>query len=681
MNNGNILHGDCLAILPTLADNSIDAILTDPPYHLSEVPHVKRGGFSGQRDDERKAARAGFMHRQWDGGDIAFRPDVWRECLRVLKPGGHMCVFGGSRTHHRLWCAIEDAGFELRDTLMWLYGQGFPKSLDVSKAIDKHLGAEREVVGKKAVTRSGVRLGEVGIPSNGASEINISSPATAEAQQWDGWGTALKPAFEPVIWATKKYRDVPFISDMIELSDLIEALLWLTSPVSLVEEISQLSRVGFDEAESDSVRWIVAVCHGLLSSDPGQKTVISISPETASTCLSIVMLWNSILDGLWKHGSMFTTEMVSEMITDLRTLKFSISQIIPASIILDGTLANGFWLPATTAVPSSIDQHAGCPYLGTFAAESASLLPAVSKLLVKIAERLSVRLEAIGVSSVLRDAPTSTITENGKNRLSTLVHIAAMRSKPSPVESPNIADGIAWRELSPNIEPICLARKPLCGTVAENVLKHGVGGINVDACRVPTNGEQVPYFTTDGQQKFVQRGEQHVRQAGTSDQGRWPANVLHDGSEEVLAAFAQFQTHKAGNTKPQPAHAGKSMFGIGEHEHNPNYYPDDQGGSPARFFANLPYSDDELRFNYCAKAGKSDRAQSKHPCVKPIKLLEWLAKLITPPNGTILDPFAGSGTTGAAAVNCGFSAILIEREAEYIEDIRNRLWGFGVAAE
>jgi DNA modification methylase len=261
-----ILHGNNLDILPTLADSSIDAIVTDPPYEL------------------------GFMGKKWDSSGIAYNVELWRECLRVLKPGGHLLSFGGTRTWHRIAVAIEDAGFEVRDSIAWMYGSGFPKSLDISKAIDKEAGdnaesglvaeyllkhntfstvsefreylnkhvvganhsggsaqgwttvstdgqvkprvptieqrkllkfddlnaqvwrhgrkgqpgeawAEREVIGQQTQGKLAVAPGQDNDRSQ--VELDITSPATPEAQQWEGWGTALKPAFEPVIVARK----------------------------------------------------------------------------------------------------------------------------------------------------------------------------------------------------------------------------------------------------------------------------------------------------------------------------------------------------------------------------------------------------------------------------------------------------------------------------------------------
>jgi DNA modification methylase len=121
--NVTVHHGNCLDILPTLPDCSVDSVVTDPPYEL------------------------GFMGKKWDASGIAYRVDLWSEVLRVLKPGGHLLAFGGTRTYHRMAVAIEDAGFEIRDSIHWIYGSGFPKSLDVSKAIDKAAGAEREATG------------------------------------------------------------------------------------------------------------------------------------------------------------------------------------------------------------------------------------------------------------------------------------------------------------------------------------------------------------------------------------------------------------------------------------------------------------------------------------------------------------------------------------------------------
>ena len=142
--------GDCLEVLKTIPDNSIDSVITDPPYHLTSI--VKRFGKEDSApaqfgtDGAYARASKGFMGKEWDGGDIAFRTEVWSECYRVLKPGGHLLAFSHSRTYHRMAVAVEDSGFEIRDQIMWVYGSGFPKSLNIGKAIDKIEGNEREVI-------------------------------------------------------------------------------------------------------------------------------------------------------------------------------------------------------------------------------------------------------------------------------------------------------------------------------------------------------------------------------------------------------------------------------------------------------------------------------------------------------------------------------------------------------
>lgn len=174
--------GDSREVLRGLDAYSVDSVVCDPPYEL------------------------GFMGKRWDSSGIAYSVELWTEVLRVLKPGGHLLAFGGTRTYHRMACAIEDAGFEVRDSLHWIYGSGFPKSLDVSKAVDKAAGAEREVVGRKM--SAGGRSSSPNPMDRDRGVLNaktvpVTAPATEAARQWSGWGTALKPAHEPIVVARK----------------------------------------------------------------------------------------------------------------------------------------------------------------------------------------------------------------------------------------------------------------------------------------------------------------------------------------------------------------------------------------------------------------------------------------------------------------------------------------------
>lgn len=376
------LHeGDCLEVVSRLPDASVDSVVTDPPYALVSI--AKRLGAEGSAPIKPEGmggayarVSAGFMGKQWDNGQTAFAVEFWRQVLRVLKPGGHVVAFGGTRTYHRLACAIEDAGFEIRDQIGWAYGSGFPKSHNVSKAIDRHLGSRDAKVTVNADAPAYQRSVGNTRPWMDDPNHQIDGPdaATPEAAEWDGWGTALKPAWEPIV----------------------------------------------------------------------------------------------------------------------------------------------------------------------------------------------------------------------------------------------------------------LARKPLIGTVAESVLRHGTGALNIDGCRI--------------------EGEPR----------RWPANIIHDGSDEALALFP----HSAsGNGAVKKATGDGHQANAYGKESRPSGTPmvcHGDEGSAARFF-------------YSSKADGEDRLGSKHPTVKPLDLMQWLVRLVTPKGGITLDPFGGTGTTGEAAWREGMRAILIEREPEYQADIARRM--------
>lgn len=374
-----IYHGDCREILPTLS--GVDAVVTDPPYGLS------------------------FMGKKWDY-DVP-TADLWRLVLAACKPGAHLLSFAGTRTQHRMAVKIEDAGFEIRDMIAWVYGSGFPKSLDVSKAIDKNNGAEREVIGDYAVSRDFRNKDYVGDAST-STRVNITAPATDAAKQWSGWGTALKPAWE---------------------------------------------------------------------------------------CVT-------------------------------------------------------------------------------------------------------------------------------------------------------------------------MARKPLVGTVAENVLRHGTGAINVDGCRVEHSEEC--RMMAPSQANIGKPSEKH-RQAGRREAvlelkpgGRWPANLIHDGSDEVVGLFPQAK----GVVGAKREGGDKSIFNGGGH----------QQVNKQRIVGGTKDSGSAARFFYCAKASKRDRDEGNdHPTVKPTNLMRYLCRLVTPPGGVVLDPFMGSGTTLVACQLEGRKAVGIEINERYCEIAANRL--------
>jgi len=263
----NVYHGNCREVLATLHAASVDSIVSDPPYGLS------------------------FMGKGWDHGVPGVK--FWAEALRVAKPGAHLLAFGGTRTYHRLACAIEDAGWEIRDCVMWVYGSGFPKSHDVSKAIDKAAGAEREVVGSKlgqpgySLTdgKGGLYGGGFGANGTGQGECQVTAPATDAARQWSGWGTALKPAWEPIIVARK-----PLVGTVAE-----NVLTHGTGAINVdgcrVGTESTIRARGDSESASgwasvrrspvggsDSGRWPANLIHD------GSEEVVGLFPATAGAC-------------------------------------------------------------------------------------------------------------------------------------------------------------------------------------------------------------------------------------------------------------------------------------------------------------------------------------------------------------------------------------------------------------
>jgi DNA modification methylase len=634
--NGKVeLHsGDCLAMLPTLAESSIDSCVTDPPYHLTSIMKRSYGRLS-----------TGFMGQKWDGGDVAFRPEVWREILRVLKPGAHLLAFGGTRTFHRMVCAIEDAGFEVRDTIMWVYGSGFPKSHDVSKGIDRAGGqpwsafaslldrlikaagfnyttfdralgipsagsnscywvrteeftdlydkAEREVLAVEYRKNA-----PSGIVSAGRESIDvarlITAPATASALQWQGWGTALKPATENICYAQKPNvfgHDYDIIGSQI--SDL-ESSLWSMLPAKTAERNFGLSQSEFDAACA-SAQW---------SADERNNTRAALSEAmgTARFVLAITSSLNTVSSWkrTWAEGSrpesMSTTETELSTTIGLRTLKFCLSKITPASIMR--AHRSGLWSIANASTAERV-------------------FDATLRRLIGILES-----HALG----------------------------------------NATEQFATRSLdvgaSISTSPICLARKPLSEkTVAANVLRWNCGALNIDACRVGTEDMSAQWDRewNDNTGELGKRYPQDGRERGKNvAPGRWPANLIHDGSEEVLAGFPETDGAISNGRKGVQ---GLYEDGIGIAGQVPSYA---DSGSAARFF-------------YTTKADSDDRLGSKHPTVKPIDLIQYLIRLVTPKGGVVLDPFAGTGTTGEAAWREGTRAVLIEREEEYQSDIRRRM--------
>ena len=218
-----LVNGDCLEEVQKLVNKGVqvDSIVTDPPYHLTSI--VERFGKEGSapakdKDGAFQRQSVGFMGKEWDGGDIAFRKETWELFMKVLKPGGHLLAFSGSRTYHRMAVAIEDAGFDIRDQIMWLYGSGFPKSLNLGKSVDKKLGNERIKTGQtKTHSNKGMPQAEERTAIGaGAFGQEVEEEITVGTSEWEGWGTALKPAHEPIVLARKALSENSIVANVLK---------------------------------------------------------------------------------------------------------------------------------------------------------------------------------------------------------------------------------------------------------------------------------------------------------------------------------------------------------------------------------------------------------------------------------------------------------------------------------
>ena len=221
-----LLNGDCIEEMQKLIDDGVqvDSVVTDPPYHLTSITerYGKEGSAPPQDYNQSgvyKRTSTGFMGKEWDGGDIAFRKETWELALKLLNPGGHLLAFSASRNYHRMAVAIEDAGFEIRDQIMWIYGSGFPKSLNIGKGVDKKQGNKRESMGmydprslQDGANRTERAIGNQQVANYESSMVE----RTKGNSEWEGWGTALKPAHEPIVMARKALSESSIVDNVLK---------------------------------------------------------------------------------------------------------------------------------------------------------------------------------------------------------------------------------------------------------------------------------------------------------------------------------------------------------------------------------------------------------------------------------------------------------------------------------
>lgn len=494
----NLLLGNNLDLIKTLSDNSVSSIVTDPPYEI------------------------GFMNKGWDSSGIAYNVDLWKECLRVLKPGGHMLAFSGTRTYHRMACAIEDAGFEIRDQIQWIYGSGFPKGMNI---LNKILEKCKECLNKE---------------------------------------------FAQTVIQTSKH--------VINVKDFV------VIPVAILPEARKafLIQIGKEVSILD------------------QTDTLLLESMLTSMNLNIELLWKNSSEEHWKEMSKYITSTEFVMTTDQKIYNFLQSKNTQDYIIKEKIFQNGLKLNVLVVDQNSKGKKEKLnDILGLFATGNATR---------EIVEKF-----------------------NGKN--------------------------VA---LKPANEPICVARKPISEkTIAENVLKHGTGGINIDDCRIKTDDDLSRKLTDPTGWK------NSSKQVGSINddwkKGRWAANIMFD--EDAAAALDEQTGSLKSGTNCVRRKEGKFIEhgGLGKAGDIQTTYGDVGGAS---------------RFFYCSKTSTKERnsaGKNNHPTVKPIKLMEYLVKLVTPKDGVVMDIFMGSGSTGIAAKMSGYKFIGMELNKEYFDIAKKRI--------
>jgi len=599
--------------------NSVDAIVTDPPYGLEfmgkEWDKLELRDLHGNPLRSSEDAFASSLGKQRKGGDPFIGKGIrfvagrsmqnWHyawaiEALRVAKPGCHLLAFGGTRTFHRLACAIEDAGWEIRDTLMWVYGSGFPKSHDVSKAIDKAAGAKREVVGTYRI--SGLTPDRKNFGANDRSggqgmgfrpgDIPIAAPATDAARQWEGWGTALKPAWEPIIMARKPLEGTVAANVQkwgMGAINVDGCRVGAESHIVHGKEAGKFQPTGgttIKDYHSVSGRWPANLIHD------GSEEVLELFPETKNGSGHPTVKKRQRNKG-WCNSSPGEGVDAIDNFGDSGSAARFFYCAHPDRINLLFSRAKHIMDSWKNELANTVDES-----LSLSNQVAASVLSGAVIVASQGAKQLS---DVRGLSTSVTPSELRRISET------LITAILCSEKKPSPDQSPD-------------------APFP--------------------------NGCLVNYAEIPGQTDTIEIMISRWKSDGSAVSATFkitPANSDH-GGKDFASRF--IYCAKASRAEREAGCEGMALRDG----------PSDNYGTKA---VNLTRND--LGPNEVKKAA------NVHPCVKPLALMRYLVRLVTPPNGTILDPFMGSGTTGMAAKIEGFGFIGIEKEQEYIEIAERRI--------
>lgn len=737
----NLFNGDCLDVLKTLPDNSVDSIVTDPPYGLSNQSQddIVKCLTAWLADEAYTHGSSGFMGKNWDS--FVPSPTVWKECLRVLKHGGYIACFAGSRTQDLMGISLRLAGFELRDTIMWVYGC---------------LSEDTEILTSKGWKRYHKTIEEDSVLCYNKNSDSFEFHQPTKSFNYENKHTAysIKSDFTDQIVsrnhrvlverggslefisaeALERKENIPFLESLHCLPKSVHDIYEGTSnkKKNLFKKVSRGNDIKKENREKNteqkrmyclqdnvlpnlSIRQQTESC--LFSSM--QRCIKGGGMESSCTQGSCVLEggeqtgiektndWfdKSKLEG-WGNlpqpqGAICHTEnKVCEVSNRIhsngkgRRLCNGTSPIgcnEDTETISKNGSSSSYQPRRNRQQPAELDaiqNECGTQTIRTRKAYSSTLATITpieykgnvwcvtvptgafvarrnGKIFITGNSGFPKGLDiAKGIDGVLGNQSTSIITSGNDGKKAKFQNGGQGKGYQKHLEYKPSEKAKQWEgwntQLKPAYEPIILARKPLDGTVVNNVLKYGIGGLNIGACRVYTNENIDRSQSKPRKTSLNTYGKANPAINPPSSLGRYPANLIHDGSESVEALFPETPARQASQASQASQRRKLKYETMGKLalERSAWNAVEDYQGSASRYF-------------YCAKASKADRDEglkdrNTHSTVKPTALMQYVTKLITPLNGTVLDPFMGSGSTGKACMLEVFNFTGIELNPEYL---------------